>query len=39
VGPASGRCYQFNRTGASLMVDERDRETLSSIRSLRVKSA
>lgn len=39
VGPASGRCYQFSRTGASLVVDERDRETLSSIRSLRVKSA
>jgi hypothetical protein len=39
VGPASGRCYQFSRTGASLVVDERDRETLNGIRSLRVKSA
>lgn len=39
VGPASGRCYRFGRPGASLMVDQRDRETLTHIRSLRVRQA
>lgn len=39
VGPASGRCYQFHGPGASLVVDVRDCDTLSAIRSLRLRSA
>ncbi|MBX3622507.1 MAG: hypothetical protein KF891_21280 [Rhizobacter sp.] len=39
VGPASGRCYRFGGPGASLFVDQRDRETLAHIRSLRVRQA
>lgn len=36
VGPATGRCYRFDRPGATLTVDLRDRATLAGIRSLRM---
>lgn len=39
VGPASGRCYRFGGPGASLFVDQRDRDTLAHIRSLRMRHA
>ncbi|MEO8154250.1 MAG: hypothetical protein ABI605_14375 [Rhizobacter sp.] len=39
VGPATGRCYRFDRPGAMLAVDLRDRATLAGIRSLRMQQA
>jgi hypothetical protein len=39
VGPATGRCYRFDRPGAKLTVDLRDRPTLASIGSLRMQQA
>lgn len=39
VGPATGRCYRFDRPGAKLMVDLRDRPTLANIGSLRMQQA
>ena len=39
VGPATGRCYRFDRPGAKVIVDLRDRPTLASIGSLRMQQA
>ena len=39
VGPATGRCYRFDRPGAKLTVDLRDRSTLANISSLRMQQA
>jgi hypothetical protein len=39
VGPATGRCYRFDRPGATLAVDLRDRATLAGIRNLSLQQA
>ena len=39
VGPATGRCYRFERPGATVAVDLLDRATLAGIHSLRMQQA